>query len=134
MRKKWTYLCIVAFTFGIPNAPAYGLLAEIGRRASAVRLQMDCLPVGMYLTVRLRHNTSVTGKLMAVSTEDFELSTPEPVLVKFTDVKGMSEALGGQPSGNSQNSSGSHHNNFRVLVIALVLGLAFIIFAAVALR
>jgi hypothetical protein len=104
---------------------AFASTEHDNKQAVKLRMEVDSLPRGTFVKVKLKDHSKVEGELIAHSEETFELAAPGPVTVSYVEAKSIAEDPAGQSvPGKTQNPPAHHHRIMKyVVIIAVVLGL-----------
>jgi hypothetical protein len=120
-------------TVSVANRSANASIIHTNKQIAKLKSHLDGLPPGTAVVVKLKDHSEIAGDLVASSEEDFELRAPEPIQIKFIDVRSMAENPNAQTTpGGSQNAPAKPNHHVRTVVIVLTACVVFAIVAAVA--
>ena len=126
MRSFLAMILILFIVTGASTQPAFASAEHDSRQAAKLKTEIDGLPQGAFVKVKLKDHRKVEGELVARSEETFELAGPAPITVSYVEAKSIAEDPAGQSSpGSTQNQPAHHHHRVvkYVVIIAVVLGL-----------
>ncbi len=106
-----------------------------------LKLQIENLPSGTRVAVKLTHHRKIEGQLMAPSEEGFQIDTPEPTDVSYNEVKsieridgqgGTNDPVGQATPPNQPAPPAPHHRHFlrkALIAVAVVFALTVLLVA-----
>ena len=125
MRSFLAGVLILLMAASASARPAFASTEHENKQAAKLKTEVDSLPQGAFVKVKLKNHTKIQGELIARSEGAFELAGPAPVTVSYVEARSIAEYPAGQSSpGNTQNPPAHHHRIVKyVVIIAVVLGL-----------
>lgn len=131
MQKAIAWVLAVLLACGGSCRSTYASGGDEAKRLAKFKLQVEGLPQGAALRVKLMDHRVIFGELTSHSDDDFQLATPQAVSVRYSEVKSIATVPDGQVARTNSQFPPPHHSHLlRNAIIGFAVGFAFYLWAA----